>query len=132
MRLQKIRIENFKSIYGVQEFDFESLEGLVKLSGAIGSGKTTVSEAIIWGLYGTVKDQKNPDLVSWNTKTCQVDLDLVSKNRKIHITRNIREPLKVEIDGKLLAASSKRNTQEILETEFFDVPKMAIDRMCTI
>ena len=132
MRLQKIRIENFKSIYGVQEFDFESLEGLVKLSGAIGSGKTTVSEAIIWGLYGTVKDQKNPDLVSWNTKTCQVDLDLVSKNRKIHITRNIREPLKVEIDGKLLAASSKRNTQEILETEFFDVPKMAIDRMCII
>ena len=132
MRLQKIRIENFKSIYGVQEFDFESLEGLVKLSGAIGSGKTTVSEAIIWGLYGTVKDQKNPDLISWNTKTCQVDLDLVSKNRKIHITRNIREPLKVEIDGKLLAASSKRNTQEILETEFFDVPKMAIDRMCII
>ena len=132
MRLQKIRIENFKSIYGVQEFDFKSLEGLVKLSGAIGSGKTTVSEAIIWGLYGTVKDQKNPDLISWNTKTCQVDLDLVSKNRKIHITRNIREPLKVEIDGKLLAASSKRNTQEILETEFFDVPKMAIDRMCII
>ena len=132
MRLQKIRIENFKSIYGVQEFDFESLEGLVKLSGAIGSGKTTVSEAIIWGLYGTVKDQKNPDLISWNTKTCQIDLDLVSKNRKIHITRNIKEPLKVEIDGKLLAASSKRNTQEILETEFFDVPKMAIDRMCII
>lgn len=132
MRLQKIRIENFKSIYGVQEFDFESLEGLVKLSGAIGSGKTTVSEAIIWGLYGTVKDQKNPDLISWNTKTCQIDIDLVSKNRKIHITRNIKEPLKVEIDGKLLAASSKRNTQEILETEFFDVPKMAIDRMCII
>lgn len=132
MRLQKIRIENFKSIYGVQEFDFESLEGLVKLSGAIGSGKTTVSEAIIWGLYGTVKDQKNPDLISWNTKMCQIDLDLVSKNRKIHITRNIKEPLKVEIDGKLLAASSKRNTQEILETEFFDVPKMAIDRMCII
>ena len=132
MRLQKIRIENFKSIYGVQEFDFESLEGLVKLSGAIGSGKTTVSEAIIWGLYGTVKDQKNPDLISWNTKTCQIDIDLVSKNRKIHITRNIKEPLKVEIDGKLLAASSKRNTQEILETEFFDVAKMAIDRMCII
>lgn len=132
MRLQKIRIENFKSIYGVQEFDFESLSGLVKLSGTIGAGKTTVSEAIVWGLYGTVKDQKNPDLISWNTKTCQVDIDLISKNRKIHITRNIKEPLKVEIDGKLLAASSKRNTQEILETEFFDVPKMAIDRMCII
>lgn len=132
MRIQNIRIQNFKSIYGDQVFDFENLEGLVKLSGVIGSGKTLISEAIIWGLFGTVKEQKNTDLIAWNTKSCEVELNIISKNKKIHILRNIREPLKIEIDGKLLSASNKRNTQEILETEYLDVPKLAIEKMCVI
>lgn len=132
MRIQNIKITNFKSIYGSQTFDFENLEGLVKLSGAIGSGKTTLADAIIWGLLGTIKEQKNPDLIAWNTNTCEVELNLISKNRKIHIIRNIREPLKIEVDGKLITASNKRNTQEILETEYLDVPKLAIEKMCVI
>ena len=132
MRIKNIRIQNFKSIYGDYQIDFEKLEGLVKLSGVIGSGKTLISEAIIWGLFGTVKDQKNPDLIAWNTKSCEVEMNIVSKNRNIHILRNIREPLKIEIDGKLLSASNKRNTQEILETEYLDVPKLAIEKMCVI
>ena len=114
------------------EFNFNDLEGLVKLSGIIGSGKTTLGEAIIYGLFGTVKEQKNPALISWNTKSCEVEMNIVSKKKEINIVRNIKEPLKVKIDGKLLVASNKRNTQEILENEYFDVPKFAIEKMCVI
>ena len=52
MKIQNITIRNFRSIYGEQYFDFESLEGLVKLSGVIGTGKTSLGEALLWGLFG--------------------------------------------------------------------------------
>lgn len=132
MIIHNIRITNFKSIYGTQTFNFDNLKGLIKLSGPIGSGKTTIAEAILWGLYGTVKGQNNGQLVAWNTKFCEIEINLTSKNKNVHIVRNIYQPLIVEIDGKTLSASSKRNTQEILEEEVYDVPKLAITKMCVI
>ena len=132
MIIHQIKITNFKSIYGTQTFNFDNLKGLIKLSGPIGSGKTTLAEAILWGLYGTVKGQTNGQLVAWNTKACEIELFLTSKNKEVHIIRNIREPLIIEIDGKTLSASNKRNTQEILEDEVYDVPKLAIVKMCVI
>ena len=129
MIIHQIKITNFKSIYGTQTFNFDNLKGLIKLSGPIGSGKTTLAEAILWGLYGTVKGQNNGQLVAWNTKACEIEINLTSKNKEVHIIRNIREPLIIEIDGK---TSNKRNTQEILEDEIFDVPKLAVTKMCVI
>lgn len=132
MIIKDIRIRDFKSIYGEIYFNFMELDGLIKLSGPIGSGKTSLAEAILYGLYGTVKGQNNTSLVAWNMPDCEVEMNVVSKNKEIHIKRNIREPLIVEVNGKTLSASSKRNTQEILEEELFDVPKMAVTRMCII
>lgn len=132
MIIHKIRIHDFKSCYGDHTFNFDNLKGLIKLSGPIGSGKTTLAEAILWGLYGTVKGQNNGQLIAWNTRSCEIELFLTSKNKEVHIIRNIREPLIVEIDGKTLSASSKRNTQEILEEEVYDVPKLAVVKMCVI
>ena len=132
MRIHTVKITNFKSCYGTQEFDFDELEGLVKLSGPIGSGKTLLCEALQWGLLGTVKGQTNPSLISWNTDACEVEITLTSKNKEVYIRRNIREPLVVEVDGKSLMASNKRNAQTILEEDIYDVPKLAIVKMCLI
>lgn len=132
MRIHTVKITNFKSCYGTQEFNFDELTGLVKLSGPIGSGKTLLCEAIQWGLLGTVKGQTNPSLVSWNTDACEVEITLTSKNKEVYIRRNIREALVVEVDGKALMASNKRNAQTILEEDIYDVPKLAILKMCLI
>lgn len=132
MIIHNIKISNFKSCYGTHTFNFDNLQGLVKFSGPVGAGKTTLAEAILWGLYGTVKGQNNGELISWHAKSCEIELNLTSKGKEIHIVRNIFQPLIVEIDGKTLNASSKRNTQEILEDELYDVPKMAIIKMCVI
>lgn len=132
MIIKNIKITNFKSLYGTHYFDFTDLDGLIKLSGPIGSGKTSLAEAILYGLYGTVKGQNNTHLIAWNTKACEVEINLVSKNKDVHIKRNIKEPLIIDINGKTLSASSKRNTQEILEEEIFDVPKLAVVKMCVI
>ena len=134
MKIKDITIRNFRSIYGELYIDFSDLEGLIKLSGIIGSGKTTLGEAILFGLYGKVKEHKNPSLVSWHIKNneCSVELNIISKNKEINIKRNLAAPLEIRIDGKLLSASNKRDTQEILEEEYYDVPKLAVEKMCII
>lgn len=132
MRIHNITIRNFKSLYGEHYFDFDKCNGLIKLSGRIGSGKTSLGNAILYGLYGAIKGENNTQLIAWNTKACEVEMNLTSKNRKIHIKRNIHEPLIIEVDGKVLSASSKRNTQSILEEELLDVPKLAVIKMCII
>lgn len=132
MTIHNITIKDFKSLYGSHYFDFDKMKGLIKLSGPIGSGKTSIGEALIWGLYGNVKGQTNPGLVAWNCKACEVEINLTSKDKEVHIVRNIREPLIVEINGKTLSASNKKDTQLILEEEIFDIPKLAVTKMCII
>ena len=132
MTIHNITIKDFKSLYGIHYFDFDKMKGLIKLSGPIGSGKTSIGEALIWGLYGNVKGQTNPGLVAWNCKACEVEINLTSKDKEVHIVRNIREPLIVEINGKTLSASNKKDTQAILEEEIFDIPKLAVTKMCII
>lgn len=132
MIIHNIRISNFKSLYGDHYFDFDKCKGLIKLSGPIGSGKTSLAESIIWGLFGNIKGQTNTSIISWNEKTCEIEMYLTSKGKDIHIIRNMREPLIIEVNGKVLAASNKRDTQEILEEELLDVPKLAVIKMCII
>jgi len=132
MIIKDIRIENFQSLYGEHYFNFQELEGLIKLSGPIGSGKTSIANAILYGLFGTVKGINNTQLVSWNCKSCTVELNIISKNKEITIHRCSAEPLLILVNGKPLAASNKRDTQQILEEEVYDVPKLAITKMCVI
>ena len=133
MIIHNIKITNFKSIYGTQEIDFDKCHGLVKLSGPIGAGKTVIAEAILCGLFGQVNDTHVGELTSWNMKNYSIELNLTSRGKHVNIKRNVKNtPLIVEIDGKVLAASNKRNTQTILEEEIYDVPKLAIVKMCVI
>lgn len=133
MQIHNIKITNFKSIYGTQELDFDKCHGLVKLSGPIGAGKTTIAEAILCGLFGQVNEQRVGDLTAWNMKNYSIELNLTSRGKKINIKRNVNgNALVVEVDGKVLAASNKRDTQSILEDEIYDVPKLAIVKMCVI
>ena len=131
MKIHNIRISNFKSIYGEQYFDFDDLEGLVKLSGPIGAGKTTIGEALVCALFGKVKDHTNPNMVAWGTDTYELEINLTSKGHEINVIRNPKKQLEVHVDGKLLSATGKNDMQSILE-EFYDVPKMAIEKMCII
>ena len=132
MIIKNVRIKNFKSLYGEHTFDFEKLTGLVKLSGAIGSGKTSLGEALIYGLYGNVKGQNIRELVSWNCRECEVEMNIISKEKEINILRNNREPLIIKVNGNTLSASNKRDTQQILEEELLDIPKLAMVKMCII
>lgn len=131
MVIHKIKITNFKSLYGTHEFDFDELNGMIKLSGVIGSGKTSIAESIIFSLYGTIKDHKNPNLIAWNAKDYKVEVWLTSGKHNIYISRSCYTEMIAKVDGKDLQAPSKNDYQKILE-EYYDVPKIAIEKMCVI
>lgn len=131
MRIHKIEIYNFKSIYGNLKIDFDELEGMIKLSGPIGAGKTSLGEAILWLLYGSVQGQNNPNLCAWECNNFGGEIWLESAGKNIWIKRSLREQTECAVDGVALAASSKNDMQQEIE-RLYDVPKMAIERMCII
>ena len=73
MYINKIKISNFKSIYDPLELDFTLNNGFWKISGAVGAGKTTIGEAIIFGLFGSINGKNNKDLISWGEKHCLIE-----------------------------------------------------------
>lgn len=129
MFVKKIKINNFKSFYGEYEFDFESMKGINCLKGNIGSGKTTICEAIIYGLYGGIDGLNIPALVSWGEKDMSVEISLTTKGYDIVIQRNNRKQVEVYVDGDLLTFTNKKDAQQILETEYYDIPKVVVTRL---
>lgn len=129
MFVKKIKINNFKSFYGEHEFDFESMKGINCLKGNIGSGKTTICEAIIYGLYGGVDGLNIPALVSWGEKDMSVELSLKVKGYDILIKRGNRKQVEIYVDGDLLTFTNKKDAQQILESDYYDIPKMVVTRL---
>lgn len=136
MQVQKIKISNFKSIYESLELDFTQITGFWKISGSVGSGKTTIGEAIIFGLFGSVSGKNNSDLLSWGEKHGLVEIWCISKGRNIYIKRELnsygQNPIYVEVDGEELVFTNKRDAQQQLEKEYYDTSKVTIELLCII
>lgn len=137
MNIHKIKLNNFKSFYGELEMNFNSdIKGMWKIVGPVGSGKTTIGEAIIFGLFGDVKDKNNDSLISWGEKHALVELWCSSKGKSIYIKREInsygQSPIYVEIDGEPMVYTDKRDIQNQLENEYYDISKTTVELLCII
>ena len=136
MHIQKIKIQNFKSIYDPLELCFNDISGFWRICGDVGSGKTTIGEAIIYGLFGSINGKNNADLISWGCKHAIIELWCTSKDRNIYIRREInaygQSPTYIEIDGEELMISNKRNAQQQLEKEYYDTSRTMVELLCII
>ena len=136
MDINKIRITNFKSIYETLELNFEEVRGFWKISGSVGSGKTTIGEAIIYGLFGSVNGKNNNDLISWGRKHGEIELWCNSKGKSIYIKRELnsygQSPIYVEVNGEEVIFTNKRNAQSQLEQEYYDTTRVALELLCII
>lgn len=58
MKLQLIKLTNFRQFKGTQAFDLTSdkVKPVTLLFGANGAGKTTLLNAFTWGLYGNMSE----------------------------------------------------------------------------
>lgn len=136
MIIQKIRIRGFKSFLDETTIDFSELQGLWWVSGHIGAGKTTIGEAIIYGLYGTIAGKTNSALITWGKKHGLVELWCQSKGKNLYIKRELnaygQSPMSVEVDGEPIVFTNKRNAQQQLETDYLDAPRTTMELFCII
>lgn len=136
MYIKKIKIENFKSIYDPLEINFNEVKGFWKISGSVGAGKTTIGEAIIYGLFGTVSGKNQADLISWGRKHGAIEIWCESKSRSIYIKRELntygQSPIYVEVDGEELVFTNKRDAQVQLEQEYYDTSRVTLELLCII
>ena len=100
MILSKLRLENFKK-YTSYEIEFG--EGLVGIIGKNGSGKSTIFEAILFGLYGEFKNRGYKEVVRNSNATTKdavvVELDFEFESCEYKVVREFR--------GKALSANAK-------------------------
>ena len=136
MYIQKIKISNFKSIYDPLELDFNDIKGFWKISGSVGAGKTTIGEAVIFGLFGSINGKNNNDLISWGQKHSLIEIWCSSKNKNIYIKREInlygQSPMRVEVDGEEIIFTNKRDAQQQLEKEYYDISRVTVELLCII
>ena len=136
MYIRKIKIDKFKSFYEPFELDFDQVKGLWKVSGSVGSGKTSIGEAILFSLFGTISGKNNGDLVSWGHDFANLEIWCRSISREIYIKRKVAASgwsnIYVEIDGEELVFTNKRDAQKQLEEEYFDISRVTMELLCII
>ena len=136
MIIEKLRLRNFKSFKKEITIDFEQMQGIWHVSGLIGSGKTSIGEAIIFALYGAVKNKPNPDLISWGEKHGLVEVWCESKGNNIHILREInlsgQSPIRVDVNDIPMISTNKRDAQSRLEDEYYDIQRSTMEQLCII
>lgn len=104
------------------EIDFSDYEGItlidgknVDSGGSVGSGKSSILEAVVWGLFGkTIRKSTEASLINnQSKKDCYVILQV---NDNMFITRG-KKPTRLEfvVDDKNLTQESAKDTQDKIE-----------------
>ncbi|MFA6195437.1 MAG: SMC family ATPase [Sulfurimonas sp.] len=100
MILSKLHLENFKKYTA---YDIEFGEGLVGIIGKNGSGKSTLFEAILFALYGELKNRGSKDIIR-NSNASEKDAVVVELEFEFE---NIGYKVMREFRGKSLTANAK-------------------------
>ena len=134
MKIKSIKIKNFYS-YEDATLDFGELDNLIYVDGknkdaggSNGSGKSSLFEAVVWGLTGkTIRKSIEDAVVNFNnTESCVVDLEV----DEYRIVRGKR-PSKLQLfyRGEEITKESQRVTQEFLEKQLGFTYKSIVSTM---
>lgn len=129
--IEYVKAKNFLS-FGSNPTTFEVKEGINLITGinkdtgrVNGTGKTSICEAIVWGLYNrTIKDITKDQIVNWkNKKKCVVEIAFSIDDNKYIVERGIKpNTLKIFKNEKELdQLSSVVDFQNYLENEILKI-----------
>lgn len=132
MKIRKLTAKNFYSFADLN-LDFDNYNGIVKIIGknldtgaSNGAGKSSIFEAISWGLYGkTIRKSTEDALVNTQKGSeCEVSLELEKSNiGTLKITRCKRPTsFNLEVNGinanKANATETQIYLESLLETDY--------------
>ncbi|MEV0011699.1 SMC family ATPase [Streptomyces sp. NPDC047973] len=100
MRLHRLTVTAFGPFGVTQEVDFDALSsaGIFLLHGPTGAGKTSVLDAVCYGLYGTVPGSRQSPGTSLRSdhapadRPTEVSLELTVGGRRLEVTRRPAQP----------------------------------------
>ncbi|MBE5732213.1 MAG: SMC family ATPase [Clostridiales bacterium] len=92
MKPIKLSIEGLNSFIQKQTIDFNALgvDNLFCISGSTGSGKTTIVDAIILALYGSIKRGSFDDIINLSCQKAVVELNIEFEDEEYIIVRELR------------------------------------------
>jgi len=111
---QEINLDKINLITGI---NYDSLEEENSYS-SNGSGKSTILNAILFGLFGEVTDINLKDLISFGAKEAEVSVALSHNNKNIIISRKIPAALTITQDGKEIQFNTASIAQKYLNEVF--------------
>jgi len=122
MKINRIEIKNFYSIKDIK-LNFDNFNGIViiegknkDIGGSNGSGKSSIVEAIVWGIFGrTIRKSTEEALINvYENKNCSVEITL---NNNIVIRRSKKPTsLKFFVGEEDKTQESSTKTQELIES----------------
>jgi DNA repair exonuclease SbcCD ATPase subunit len=127
MKIKRVIASNFYSFKNL-DLNIENLSGIVKINGinsdsggSNGSGKSSIFEAVVWGLFGkTIRKSTEESLVNnLAARDCSVTIHVEAAGSEVKIVRTKRPTsLNFFVGGVNLNRESASETQKSIE-EFF-------------
>ena len=135
MQILKIEFKNFNS-YGnkVQVIEFpREQSGFFHVVGQNGFGKTTISEAIKFGLFGKVDGKKLKDIPNRINGGAWVRITLMTKNKEVIVESGIDPSfINLWVDGVQYDKANTRGPREYLTEELLEIPFHVFNNIVSI
>ena len=100
-KIKSMRFDNLFNYGAKNEINFEKLQGLVGIFGKNYSGKSSVIDSALFGLYNTTskEERKNVHIVNQNKESANIQLVVSARQQDYRITRNLNKYTK-KLRGK--------------------------------